>query len=173
MSNNEDEKNVLDIYYDIKEGRVKLAQKKTSEASNILCSYLAMQRTMYLVFQHTHWKFNKYGNHLLFERLYKDVIELIDATAEKIIGIFGNEALAHDEQLEIITGMYNKYKSDDHMKNSLDVTKDFLIVSKRVYDQIKEMNDMTLGLDDMIMSQSNEVEEYIYLLNRANQSNQS
>jgi DNA-binding ferritin-like protein len=165
-----DDKNVLDIYDDMLAGRIKLAQEApTSDASKILCSYLAMQRVMYIVFQHAHWKCKCpafYGNHLLFERVYKDVRKLVDTTAEKIIGVFGNDSLNHENQVEMIAGMY-KYTSEDHVENSLMAAKDFLKLADEAYNRIKEMGDMTLGLDDMIMSQCNEVEEYVYLLSQA------
>lgn len=166
------DRNPLDIYEDILQGRVKLAQKESeSDAPKLLCSYLAMQRTMYIVFQHSHWKCKSpafYGNHLLFERIYKDVRKLVDATAEKIIGVFGNNALRHESQIEIIAGLY-KYHTDDHIQNSIDISKDFLKLAEDVYNRIKEMGDMTLGMDDLIMSQCNEVEEYLYLLNQTSE----
>lgn len=171
-----EKKNVLDIYDDILSGRVKLAQKteetKTGTAAELLCGYLAMQRTMVIVFQHAHWKCkanqnNKfYGQHMLFERIYDAANELIDATAEKIIGIFGNDSLDHINQLEIMAGIYKKY-NEEHLTNSINISKDFLKMAEDVYNRIKEMGDMTLGLDDMIMSQCSDVEGYLYLLQQA------
>jgi hypothetical protein len=40
-------------------------------------------------------------------------------------------------------------------------------MAEDVYNRIKEMGDMTLGLDDMIMSQCSDVEGYLYLLQQA------
>lgn len=167
---NHDDTNVLDIYDDMLAGRVKLAQEAPNQdATAILNSYLAMLRILYIVFQHSHWKCKCpafYSNHLLFERIYKDVRKLVDATAEKIIGVFGNEALRHDSQVEIIAGLY-KYKGDNHVENSLMAAKDYLKLAEEVYNRIKEMGEMTLGLDDMIMSQASKVEEFVYLLSQA------
>ena len=175
-----EKKNVLDIYDDILSGRVKLAQKteetKTGSAAELLCSYLAMQRTMVVVFQHSHWKCKTnvnttintpfYGQHLLFERIYDAANDLIDTTAEKIIGIFGNDSLDHINQLDIMAGIYKKY-NEEHLTNSINISKDFLKMAEDVYNRIKEMGDMTLGLDDMIMSQCSDVEGYLYLLKQA------
>lgn len=164
------DKNPLDIYEDILQGRVKLAQKESeSDSAKILNSYLGMLRTMYVVFQHGHWKCKCpafYANHLLFERIYKDVGDLVDETAEKIIGVFGNDALHHESQVEIISGLY-KYQSNDHIENSIAASKDFLKLAEDVYNRIKEIGEMTLGLDDMIMSQASNVEKFIYLLTQA------
>jgi DNA-binding ferritin-like protein len=168
-----EEKNPIDLYYDMREGRIKLAQKEMEEKSDaprILCAYLALLRTMTLVFQNSHWKCQSpvfYGNHLLFERIYNDSAELTDAMAEKLIGLFGNDALNHAEQIELIAGFYKKYISDNHIENSLNISKDFVKAADDTYQRIKEMGNMTLGLDDMIMAQSSKVEEFVYLLNQA------
>lgn len=172
-----EKKNVLDIYDDILSGRVKLAQKteetEPSGAAELLCSYLAMQRTMVIVFQHSHWKCktdggNKfYGQHLLFERIYDAVSDLVDTTAEKIIGVFGNDGLDHNNQLEIMAGIYKKYDGETYLVNSINISKDFLKMAEDIYNRIKEMGNMTLGLDDMIMSQCSDVEGYLYLLQQA------
>lgn len=171
-----EKKNVLDIYDDILSGRVKLAQKTeeseqpAGDAAGLLCSYLAMQRTMVVVFQHSHWKCKAvtfYGQHLLFERIYNAVNTLTDATAEKLIGVFGNDALEHNNQLEIMSGIYKKYNGEHHLANSINISKDFLKMAEDIYNRLKEMGDITLGIDDMIMSQCSDVEGYLYLLQQA------
>jgi DNA-binding ferritin-like protein len=170
-----EEKNPIDLYFDMKEGRVKLAQKieeEKSDSPKILCAYLAMLRVMTLIFQNSHWKCKCpafYGNHLLFERIYDDAGDLTDAAAEKLIGLFGNDALNHPEQIELMSGYYKKYVSDNHIENSLTVSKDFIKLADDVYNRIKEIGEMTLGLDDLIMSQSSKVEEFIYLLSQVDQ----
>jgi len=163
--------NVIDRYFDMINGRVKLASENTEyTASKLLCTYLAMQRTMYIVFQHSHWKCKNpvfYANHLLFDRIYNESKDLVDDTAEKIIGVFGNDSLKHEEQTKIIASLSEKYISEDHLKNSIEISKDFLKIAEDVYSKLKESGDITLGIDDMIMSQCNSVEKFIYLLNQA------
>jgi DNA-binding ferritin-like protein len=162
--------NVIDQYYDMINGRVKLAsENKESTASKLLCTYLAMQRTMYLVFQHSHWKCKSpafYANHLLFDRIYNKSKDLVDNTAEKIIGVFGNDSLNHEEQAKMIASLSEKYTTENHLTNSLEISKDFIRVADDIYSKLKESGDITLGIDDMIMSQCNSVEKFIYLLSQ-------
>lgn len=165
-----DEKNPIDLYFDMKEGRIKLAKKADRTATvGMLNEYVAMLRVVTIVHQHGHWKCKGqefYGNHLLFERLYNSSISRLDTVAEKLIGLYGNVALKHSEQTELINKL-NKYTSDDHIKNSLEAEKDFITMAEDLYNRVKEIGEMTLGLDDMIMAQASEAETSLYLLDQA------
>ncbi len=166
----DDDKNPIDIYFDMKEGRVKLAKKKDAGSASLMNGYLALARTMVLVFQHSHWKCkgsNFYGNHLLFSRIYDDAGDIVDSIAEKLIGVFGNESLKHSEQVSNMSEVFEQFSGEDHFSNSLGIAELFLQLSEDVYNRIKEMNEMTLGLDDMIMAHSSKVEEFVYLLKQA------
>jgi DNA-binding ferritin-like protein len=171
MDDENEKVNVIEQYFGMISGRIKLAsENKESSSSKLLCTYLAMQRAMYLVFQHSHWKCKSpffYSNHLLFERIYNEAKDLTDSTAEKIIGVFGNDALNHKEQAKIISSLSEKYITDNHVQNSLMISKDFIKIAEDVYSRLKEMGDITLGLDDLIMSQCSDVETIIYLLSQA------
>lgn len=167
-----EDKNPIDMYFDMKEGRVKLAQKEQSYSGvvSLLNGYIAMLRVLYIVYQHGHWKCKGpafYGNHLLFERIYKDVRKLADGAAEKLIGIYGNDALTHSKQVDLIAKMYSNYGGDDHFENAIEATEAFLSLSEDMYNRLKEMEELTLGMDDMIMANASEAEEYLYLLKQA------
>ena len=173
MSNDKD-LDPIERYFEMKEGRIKLAQKVEleSDSPKIMNAYLSMLRIIYIVAQHGHWKCkgsNFYGNHLLLQRIYEDASDLVDAAAEKLIGVFGNDALNHVEQIERIAGVFKKYSSDDHIDNVKNAANDFLVASEDAYNRIKEIGDMTLGLDDMIMAQASKVEEFVFLLNQASE----
>lgn len=163
------EKNPLDLYYDMKEGRIKLASKENSSgAVELLNNYISLLRVIYLVHQNGHWKCagsNFYGDHLLFERLYNNAKDRVDAIAEKLIGIYGNDSFDHKVSLDKIAEL-NKFNSEDHIDNSLEAEKAFIQYAEDVYNRIKEMGEMTLGLDDLIMGQVSEAEESVYLLNQ-------
>jgi DNA-binding ferritin-like protein len=162
------EKNPLDLYFDMKEGRIKLAQKaEDSGAISLLNGYLAILRTLVIIFQHGHWKCkgsNFYGNHLLFDRIYGDAGGLVDITAEKIIGIYGNKAFLHTKQVPMIAEFISKYEDDDFIKSAIVATESCLTVGEDVYNRLKEMAELTLGMDDMIMSNASKLEEFIFLL---------
>lgn len=168
-----DEKNPIDLYFDMKDGRIKLASKADKTATiGLLNDYIAMLRLVNLIHQHGHWKCKGpefYGNHLLFERLYDNSSARVDVAAEKLIGLYGNGSLKHDTQTKLINKM-NKYTSDDHIQNSIDAEKTFITIAEDLYNRVKEIGEMTLGLDDMIMAQSSEAETSVYLLEQARNS---
>lgn len=164
-----EEKNPIDLYYDMKEGRIKLAQKseENSGAVDLFNKYLALTRTMAVVFQHSHWKCsgsNFYGNHLLFQRLYGDAASLVDLIAEKLIGVMGNDSLKHSSQLSIMSELFSNFDSDNHVENAKEIVNIFLEFSDDLYNRLKEMNELTLGMDDLIMANASKVEEFGYLL---------
>jgi DNA-binding ferritin-like protein len=93
--------------------------------------YVATLRSIYFIEQHCHWasKGNDfYGNHLLFERLYKTAQENADLAAEKFIGILGPEALNYAMQTDFMNRLLNKYENycDDLLELALTIEKDFL-----------------------------------------------
>lgn len=131
------------------------------ESQKLLIVYLAFLRAIYLIHQNNHWIASDYGEHLLFERLYNEVANIADNTAEKILGLF--EALP--EHSDIINGLAKKYNAknfgDCPITSSLNAVKDFLMVSEKVYQKISKLS---LGVDDLIMSNHNDIETHKYLL---------
>jgi DNA-binding ferritin-like protein len=110
-----------------------------------------------------------YGDHLLFERLYTEVVEEIDGLGEKVTSYYGPEAI---EDLATLvdttrflslyqgpgdgpTGLYERaLRLELHLQRSLKVA----------YDRIKVDGEMSLGLDDYLMSLANTHESHVYLL---------
>ena len=143
-------------------------QKKTKIAG----LYVATLRAISIIHQQNHWTAKGsdfYGNHLLFERIYKSSVENIDSAAEKFMGLFGPEFLSYEFQSDILSKLLLTYKSlsKDHLELSLAVERDFAKLSKDVYNYFEAEGELTLGLDDMIMAIANEREEAIYLLQQA------
>lgn len=177
--------NPIDIYFDLikqakeneeaEEKKEEVVEepvevKETGKTVALLNQYLGFLRALAIIHQHGHWKCaceQFYGNHLLLERLYDSAQKLIDGTAEKIIGLFGNKALIHSRQADIISSVVSKYVSDDHLENSLKACNDFLSLSNEVYKTIKQEDKMSMGLDDMIMAHHSKIETAIYLLRQA------
>ena len=165
-------KNPLDIYEDMKAGRIKLAKKseEDNDSSKLLNEYLAMLRLAFMVHQHSHWKCSGsgfYGNHLLFERLYNETKKMVDAVAEKIVGSLGPKALDHTTQCELMNS-FNNYTSDNHLSNSLNVCKDICEKADDLFNRLKNLESMSLGMEDLIQSQINKLESHRYLLSQAN-----
>ena len=137
----------------------------------LLCEVLACLRAQYLSYQTSHWQVVGgafYGNHLLFERLYKSVQGQVDALAEKIAGYLGGEVLDLNKQIETI---YN-YTLDwgrvsCHHERGLQSEEDLQEALRVAYEGIKVVNAMTLGLDDWLMATANEHESNTYLLQQS------
>lgn len=132
---------------------------------------------MSLIHLHNHWTTKGssfYGDHLLFERIYKSTLENLDLAAEKFLGILGEDCLNYEVQAELLNRVLLKYKkfSSQPLAMSVAIEKDFLKLSQDAYRCLEEEDRMTLGLDDMIMSISSEREESVYLLQQALKNNQ-
>ena len=136
-----------------------------------LCDVLSCLRAQYFSYQTSHWQVvgqSFYGNHLLFQRLYKSVQEQVDQLAEKLVGYLGREVVGLDHQIKHIAGYTMRWSQIDcHHKRGLQSEADLQAALKRAYDGIKQVNAMTLGLDDWIMATANAHEENEYLLQQA------
>lgn len=129
----------------------------------LMSAYVAFLRALYLIHQESHWKAKEYGNHLLFQRLYEGIQESADVAAEKVIGLFGDIP----NQTQLINGIKSKFTVENPLENSLRAEKAFLDLSKKTYDQLKNSESLTLGLDDLIMNLASKSEVHVYLLQQA------
>jgi DNA-binding ferritin-like protein len=133
-----------------------------------MCGVLAVLRAQYLSYQTSHWQVvggSFYGNHLLFERLYKSVQDQVDELAEKIVGYVGIEAVELAAQLEKIHLMCGSWgRISCHHKRGIQSEADLQAALKIAYDTIKGAGMMTLGLDDWLLATANAHEENTYLL---------
>lgn len=131
--------------------------------------YVATLKAISLIHQHNHWTTKGaafYGDHQLFERLYKASLEDLDEAAEKFIGLFGDAYLDYDLQAELLHKVLLKYKNLEGSPAmlSLHATRDFIKFSKDAYNCFEEEGHLTLGLDDMIMAIASNQETSVYLL---------
>jgi hypothetical protein len=138
----------------------------------LCCYYISFLRSIALVHQNHHWLTkgkNFYGNHLLFERIYNSAQKDADLMAEKFVGVFNAECLDLNLQSKIIAKMLGKYGSMDLLKGSLKIETEFLEFCQHFYDVLDKDGNLTLGLDDAIMSVSSSREEAVYLLKQASE----
>lgn len=137
----------------------------------LLCDVLGCLRASYLSYQTSHWQVvgqSFYGNHLLFQRLYESVQEQVDQLAEKIVGYLGSEAVSINYQMKHISDYTYGWSSIGcNHKRGLQSEADLQRALKRAYDGIKQVQAMSLGLDDWIMATANAHEENEYLLQQA------
>lgn len=141
--------------------------KAKTESGKLLSEYVGMLRGLAIIHQTSHWLCRGdtyYEKHLLFERLYNSVSEDLDLAAEKLIGVFGVKFLDPQEHVEYAKKLVDEYNEKDFTERGLAAEVAFLTFSEELYEKIKESGDMSLGLDDMIMSIASNHEENIYLL---------
>jgi len=112
-----------------------------------------------------------YGDHLLFERLYKDVVEEIDVVAEKAIGLGSvhnvDFYLQYHQLLKLITGHGSGStipQASELARKSLVAEMNFLMVMKHLCDCLKGCGMMTHGLDNMLAGIEDKHEGHVYLL---------
>lgn len=132
--------------------------------------FVATLRAIYLIHHHSHWITkgnNFYGNHLLFQRLYEKAEENTDEAAEKMVGLFGTECLDYSIHNELLTKVMAKYTQEDPIEKGLAIENDFIKLAKAAYNHFEQEGQLSLGLDDLIMSIVNDRETAIYLLNQA------
>ncbi len=140
--------------------------EKVIRAANL---YIAVQKAIVLIHQNAHWLAegdSSYGDHLLFERTYETAQKGLDASAEKMIGLFGKEALDFSTQNVLLGRALSYYKEleGDPATMCLSVEKSFLKLSQELYDLFEQEDVLTLGLDDFLMSNASDHEENVYLL---------
>lgn len=140
-----------------------------SQKLSLLRLLLAYLRAAHWLHWTSHWQVKgdtSYGDHLLFERLYLGVVEEIDTLSEKLVGEFGSEAVNALEQSYFLLGLVSDVtRMETHpVKRGLLVEQTMQNILKRVYDKLKSINALTLGMDDFIMATANAHETNLYLL---------
>lgn len=129
---------------------------------------------LYALHQNHHWISMGdpyYGDHLLFQRLYGNIVEEIDGVAEKAIGL-GSTAnvdlqLVNSQVLKLICGQGSASmipQSSDLAKKSLMAEMSFLKVVDHAMLHLKEMGLLTSGLSNMLEGIADVHESHIYLL---------
>lgn len=146
---------------------IKIAE---NDPSKLMSMYVDHLRALYMVHQSNHWEVNGnnfYGNHLLFQRLYEGVQEMSDEAAEKTIGVFDT---LYKGDVSAIVKKYEVSLTDDpniYFKSSYDAEKEFQKLAVFVYQKLKDISTMTMGIDDMIMSHFSKSEVHTYLLKQS------
>ena len=148
------------------------------ELKEYCAKYIAFLRALYLIHQNHHWVVSGssfYGNHLLFERIYKSAAENADLAAEKFIGLFGSSILDIENQSSLIADVMKKNSSSnlgdiELVKNSLQAEQEFLSFADEFYAKLESDGKLSMGADDALMSISSERESAVYLLTQTSLS---
>jgi len=141
-------------------------------SEKLLSWYLGNLRFLYLMYQNCHWQcsgLSFYQDHLLFQRLYENVLEDIDSAAEKIVGVFDSELINLNLQLNILSMLGEKFMIDPSapvncFKTAIEAEEYFQKIASSLRKSLQEDDNLSLGVDDLLAAQSNSSEERLYLL---------
>lgn len=132
-----------------------------------LCPVLSHLLALYQTYYFAHWTSrgeSSYGDHKLFERLYKSVQKEFDDVAERIIGHCGDGALdgVFSMALSVQEGMGRQ--GDGPVERALAGEAALRAQIMRAYRSLDEYGGLTLGIDDLLMSIASQHESNCYLL---------
>jgi DNA-binding ferritin-like protein len=132
--------------------------------SHLLAALRAAQQSHWTM----HWQVQGtsfYGDHQMFERLYEGLTEEIDTLAEKMVAGFGEGVVSLPEQMQWQAYLAHEWdKDDDLYYRALHIEQYLQKHFKQTYDALKRIDQMSLGLDDFLMSTANSHETNLYLL---------
>ena len=115
-------------------------------SEKLLSWYLGTLRFLYLMYQNCHWQcsgLSFYQDHLLFQRLYEEVLKDVDATAEKIVGVFDSSLIDLTLQVQIISMLNEKFMVDTSapiscFKTAIDVEEYFQKITSSLKKSLEE-----------------------------------
>ena len=142
-----------------------------------LAALLAMLRGANFIHLTHNWQSKgptSYQDHLMFERVYNETLELVDQLAERTVGlgdpVLVDPVLQASHQLGFIQGLYStapaQMSADACVRLSLSAVGVVLVTLKTVQEKLSEVGRLTPGLEDLLQSMASRHEEFAYLLNQ-------
>lgn len=106
-----------------------------------------------------------HSDHLLLGEIYESYVDHFDAFAEKGIITYGDELVAVESIMKMQMMCYNQQTPGQNaIQNALAMEKHILMELTELYNELKGTEELSLGLDDLIMATCNGIERNIYLL---------
>lgn len=139
----------------------------------------AAARALVHVLQTCHWQARGdafYGDHLLFQRLYGDVVAEVDAIAEKAVGMSVPDLVHPMMQIEQMRHFLSLYvcgsptsfpRTYDLLKMAYNAEQLFLGFVLLTLEQLEAKGELTLGIENMLGDVADKHEEHVYLLSQA------
>lgn len=150
-----------------------------SRASNgELAMLVAFMRAVSIVHQTHHWQTrgaSYYGDHLLFERLYNDSLEMIDGLAERAVGIHGFEVVDActmiDNMQRFVRYICNPRAETPtgYADTSLRAELNLLTLLQMAHESIDYRRLLTMGLENLLEDIADKHEAFVYLLTQRTQ----
>lgn len=140
-----------------------------------LAALLAMMRGENFVHLSHHWQSKgptSYGDHLMFERIYNDLLKLIDKVAERAVGlgspVLVDPVVQSNHQLAFVHGLYRmapaSMSPDACVLLSLIAVYNVLVHVPIVRSKLSEAGQLTPGVDNLLQEVADHHEEFGYLL---------
>jgi DNA-binding ferritin-like protein len=150
----------------------KIAQDPNT--TKILQNFLAILYLNSTFSQTAHWTAKgstSYGDHLLYERLYKENSEELDHFAEQFIPLGGEQVVnplqllsASAQKIQKLLQFEGEPTPEDLAKAALRCELFVLANLKKLYQTLKAKKSLSMGGDDLLMGMYQEHESHVYLL---------
>ena len=106
-----------------------------------------------------------YSDHLLLGEIYESYVDHFDDFEEKGIITYGEELVAVEGIMKMQMMCYKEQTPGQNaIQNALAMEKHILAELTELYKELDDSEEMSLGLDDLIMSTCSGIERNIYLL---------
>ena len=157
----------------------KVASKKVASVadtvSEVLVAVLVSLRALALLHQTHHWLSDGpeyYADHLLFERLYNETVEEIDAIGERAVGQgYALPAISPMSQaMGVAKFLETTEVFDSFCKRSLSAEYKFRTVISGAVAKLKELNALSRGTDNLLAGIEDKHEGHVYLLQQRTSS---
>lgn len=149
-----------------------------------LAGVLVFLRALAAVHQSNHWATlgpSYYGDHLLFDRLYGDLVTEIDTVAEKAVGLGGpglvSAPMLAKSVAEIVTELCIAQPAEPdpeaRIAMSLQAELRFLVMMQMVAKQMESKGTLSRGTDNMLADIEDKHEEHVYLLKQRSEASKT
>lgn len=132
---------------------------------------LAGLRAAYLTYRTAHWQASgdaSYGDHLMLQRIYEESEKHVDQVGERIIGYYGVSAVDLADQADRVAQWTTRFaREQDPVRASLAASESVRDLVAETYDVLNQHRQLSLGIDDLLMSISSSKDEHVYLLQQA------
>lgn len=133
-----------------------------------LQNLLGFLRAMHWNHWTSHWQVKGqpfYGDHLLFQRLYEGMEGEIDSTAEKIVGLFGSEAVGGHDSIDRAHNVLKRWCDvPDLYARALQSENELQMLLEQIRSLLQGKGHLSLGLDNFLQGLADTHETNIYLL---------
>lgn len=145
----------------------------SSAEGDELPTLLALLRALAVVHQTAHWQSRGeafYADHLLFERLYGDLVGEIDSVAERAVGLLGSDSVDASRQMVKVSQFVDFFSSQPTSGpnmlalRSLRAETSFLLVTQVLVKGLKARGTFSRGTDNLVAGIEDKHEEHVYLL---------